>query len=74
MIQNVGDVDRLVRIAAGVGLIVPAMIGLIGPIGWVGTIVLATGLLRVCPAYLAFGVRTNKAKSGSASRDEGARK
>jgi len=74
MIQNVGDVDRLVRIALGVSLIVPTMIGLIGPIGWVGLIPLATGLVRICPAYLLFGRRTHAtAPSDPTFKDSGGR-
>ncbi len=64
MTQNVGSVDRVVRILAGVALIVATLLGLIGAWGWLGVIVLATGLVRICPAYLPFGFNTCPAKTG----------
>jgi hypothetical protein len=61
MIQNVGSIDRLIRIAAGGGLIAAAAFGIIGSWGWIGLVPLATGLVRICPAYLPFGLSTCKA-------------
>jgi hypothetical protein len=58
MIQNVGSVDRVIRIAAGVLLIGASVLGYIGAWGWIGIVPLATGLFRVCPAYLPFGLNT----------------
>jgi hypothetical protein len=62
MVANVGGIDRIVRIAVGAGLIVAAATGYIGAWGWIGAVPLATGLFRVCPAYLPFGVRTCSTK------------
>jgi len=58
MIQNVGTVDRSLRIVLGAALIVASALGYIGAWGWLGIIPLATGLFRVCPAYLPFGLST----------------
>ena len=58
MIQNVGTVDRVIRIAAGVALIAASVLGYIGAWGWIGLVLLVTGLVRVCPAYLPFGLNT----------------
>ena len=58
MIQNVGTVDRVIRILAGVALIAATLLGYIGAWGWIGIVPLATGLFRVCPAYLPFGLST----------------
>lgn len=58
MIQNVGSIDRVIRIAAGVVLIGASLLGYIGAWGWIGIVPLATGLFRVCPAYLPFGLST----------------
>jgi hypothetical protein len=58
MIQNVGVVDRSLRIALGLALIVASLLGYIGAWGWIGVIPLATGLLRTCPAYVPFGLNT----------------
>lgn len=61
MLQNIGSTDRLIRITVGVVLIAAAAIGVIGPWGWIGLVPLATGLIRICPAYLPFGLNTCKA-------------
>jgi hypothetical protein len=66
MIQNVGTVDRVIRILAGVALIAASLLGYIGVWGWLGVIPLATGLFRICPAYLPFGLSTCSAKTASA--------
>jgi Protein of unknown function (DUF2892) len=66
MTQNVGTVDRVLRILAGAALIVASLLGYIGTWGWVGIIPLATGLFRFCPAYLPFGLSTCPAKTAIA--------
>lgn len=58
MNANVGSVDRIVRIGAGLCLIGAALTGVIGAWGWIGVVPLATGIFRFCPAYLPFGVNT----------------
>jgi hypothetical protein len=68
MIQNVGTVDRTIRILGGAALIAASVLGYIGAWGWVGIIPLATGLIRVCPAYLPFGLSTCSARSADAKR------
>ena len=60
MVQNVGSVDRAIRIIGGVILIGLAATGNIGLWGWIGVIPLATGLIGICPAYLPFGISTCK--------------
>ena len=58
MLQNVGTVDRVVRILAGLALIGASLLGYIGLWGWIGVVPLATGVFRFCPAYLPFGLST----------------
>jgi len=58
MKPNVGTIDRVIRVAAGLGLITAAALGVIGIWGYIGIVPLATGLFRFCPAYLAFGMST----------------
>lgn len=58
MMTNVGGVDRVLRIAAGAALIGGAISGQIGMWGWLGIVPLLTGVFRVCPAYLPFGIKT----------------
>ncbi len=55
---NVGSADRVLRIVAGLILIVLAATGTVGWWGWLGVIPLATGLFQVCPAYSLLGVNT----------------
>lgn len=61
MNSNVGGVDRMVRIVAGVALVAWAALG--GPAwAWIGVVPLATGLIGWCPAYLPLGMSTCKTK------------
>lgn len=58
MMKNVGGIDKIVRIAAGVILILLAITGIFSPWGWIGVLPLLTGLLGWCPAYSLFGIKT----------------
>ena len=62
MNANVGGIDRVARIVAGVVLIALAATGTVGVWGWIGVVPLATGLSGWCPAYLLFGLSTCKMK------------
>ncbi len=62
MKANVGGMDRIARIGAGVVLIALAATGTIGVWGWLGVVPLATGLSGWCPAYLPFGISSCKTK------------
>lgn len=55
---NVGGMDRALRVAVGIILIVLAATGRIGTWGWIGVIPLATGLFRYCPLYKLIGMNT----------------
>ena len=55
---NVGSMDRILRIIAGLALISLAATGIIGPWGWIGVVVLLTGIFRFCPAYAVLGMST----------------
>ena len=56
--KNVGVVDRIVRLVAGVLLIVLVFVGPQIPWGWLGLIPIATALVGWCPAYRLLGIRT----------------
>jgi len=59
MTANVGGIDRILRIAAGLVFIALAATSVVGMWGYiVGGIVLATGVFRFCGAYTLFGVNT----------------
>lgn len=70
--KNEGMVDRLIRAVVGTALIVAAFTVLAGVIQWiamiVGIVLLATGALGVCPAYLAMKFNTNSAESKGTSQ------
>ncbi len=55
MKQNVGGIDRILRIAVGVALIALAATGTVGLWGYIGVVPLLTGLLGWCPPYALFG-------------------
>ena len=57
---NVGSMDRGIRIIAGLGVLSLAFIGPQTPWGYLGLVLIFTGLIRWCPAYLPFGIRTCK--------------
>lgn len=55
---NVGGLDRILRITAGVALIGLTLAGTIGAWGWIGIVPLATGLIGFCPVYPLLGLNT----------------
>lgn len=63
MKANVGGFDRILRIAVGALLIVLAALNVIGLWGYVGVVLVASGLFRFCPAYLPFGISTCSTRS-----------
>ncbi|MFG6177130.1 DUF2892 domain-containing protein [Halomonas sp. THAF12] len=60
MKTNVGGIDKIARILIGALLIVLALTGAIGAWGWIGVILLATGLFNTCPLYSLLGISTCK--------------
>lgn len=56
--NNVGTLDRAVRIGAGVLLMALAAMGTIGAWGYIGVVPLLTGMAGTCPAYSLFGLST----------------
>ncbi len=60
MKANVGGVDRIVRIVAGLALIAWALFANGPAWAWIGVVPLATGLMNFCPAYSILGISTCK--------------
>lgn len=58
MKMNVGTIDRILRIVAGIALIALAYTGTIGMWGYIGVVPLLTGIFKFCPAYTLLGVNT----------------
>jgi len=61
--SNVGSIDRIVRIVAGLVLIAFAIpIGFPETdwnwVGWIGVVPLLTGAFGYCPGYALFGMST----------------
>ena len=56
--NNVGKIDRIVRVVLGVLLIGNVFYALKNPIGWVGVILLITGIFGICPLYSLLGLNT----------------
>ena len=55
---NEGTIDRAVRIVLGLGLLSLTFIGPQSPLGYIGLVPLATGLIGFCPLYRLIGVST----------------
>ncbi len=55
---NVGGIDRIARIAAGLVLLGLAATGTVGAWGYLGIVPLATGLMSSCPLYSIIGLNT----------------
>lgn len=58
MKSNVGGMDKIVRIVAGLVLIALAIMGIGAPWTYIGVVPLVTGLMGWCPAYTLLGMNT----------------
>ena len=56
--SNTGKVDRIIRIIVGALLIGNVFTGLQTPIGWIGLILIVTGIFGTCPVYSLLGINT----------------
>jgi Protein of unknown function (DUF2892) len=62
MKTNIGGVDRAVRIVVGLALL-SLLVLLEGSARWwglIGIVLIGTGIIGWCPAYLPFGINTCK--------------
>jgi len=59
--SNVGKTDRIIRVILGVLLIGNVFFALQHPIGWLGVILVLTGLAGICPVYSLLGINTKSA-------------
>ncbi len=60
MTKNIGGIERIIRIVAGLVLIALAATGTVGVWGWLGAVPLATGFIGWCPPYSLLGINTCK--------------
>jgi NADH:ubiquinone oxidoreductase subunit 4 (subunit M) len=58
MKSNVGGLDRIVRIGAGLTLVALAATGTVGMWGYIGIVPILTGTFKFCPAYTLLGMNT----------------
>ncbi len=62
MKQNVGSIDKTIRIVVGLGLISLVFVGPQTVWGWIGVIPLATAVIGWCPPYALLGINTCSTK------------
>lgn len=60
---NESTIDRALRVALGLGLLAIAVVGPKTPLGFLGIVPLATGLLGSCPLYALLGISTRRSRS-----------
>lgn len=63
MKQNVGGIDKTIRIIVGLGLISLVFVGPQSVWGWIGVVPLATALIGWCPPYALLGINTCRTKN-----------
>lgn len=56
--NNVGTLDRTVRIVGGLALVIAAATGSLSAWAWIGVIPILTGLIGTCPLYSILGIKT----------------
>jgi hypothetical protein len=64
MLQNVGGMDREIRIVLGIGLLVLGLLhvltGTLEIVAYiVGGVAITSGVVRFCPAWSVFGINTS---------------
>ena len=55
---NMGKIDCIVRVVLGVLLIGNVFFALQHPIGWIGVILVVTGIAGICPLYSLLNINT----------------
>ncbi len=71
MKQNVGTIDRVLRIVVGLALLVWGFAAQ-NWLGAIGLVPLATAAIGWCPAYLPFGISTCRLNKKAKTLHEGA--
>jgi hypothetical protein len=61
MTQNLGRIERSIRIALGAVLLLMTVVGPASLVGLLGGALLVTGVLGYCPLYAILGVDTRRA-------------
>jgi hypothetical protein len=58
MLQNVGNIDRIIRVVVGLLVLSLVMLGPQTAWGFLGLIPLASGIFGYCPVYHLLGLNT----------------
>lgn len=56
--SNTGKIDRIIRIIIGFLLVGNVFAGIQTSIGWIGLILIVTGVFGSCPVYSLLGINT----------------
>jgi hypothetical protein len=56
--RNVHNIERVVRVLIGLGVLSLAFVGPETPWGYLGIVPIVTGLIGTCPLYTVFGFST----------------
>lgn len=64
MTRNIGNLERIVRIIAGLAILSLVFIGPKSLWGLIGVVPLITGLIGWCPPYALLGISTFKNERG----------
>ena len=56
--NNVGKADRIIRVVVGMILVGNVFYALQHPIGWLGIVLVVTGIIGRCPLYSIIGINT----------------
>ena len=65
MKRNIGNVERVIRVVGGIGILSLAFWGPQTPFAWIGLVPLVTGFVGWCPLYRLFGISTCHSESCS---------
>jgi len=55
---TIGKTDQIIRVLIGLTLVVLVLTDSIGAWGWLGFVLVSTGMLRICPLYSLFSINT----------------
>jgi hypothetical protein len=58
MKKNIGGIERIIRVAAGLAIVSLVFVGPKSPWAWLGVVPLLTGLVGWCPPYALLGIST----------------
>jgi hypothetical protein len=61
--RNEGTMDRVLRVSVGLALLSLVFVGPKTPWGFVGLILVATGLIGSCPVYTVLGMNTCRSQT-----------